>query len=85
MGLRDCAECHRLSDIFWDLSTMVSSAEDELKITARRHKTYNSRKTSVLRLRLLAEDAYIKSISHRKEHQIVVTDLVTEIGWQKQP
>jgi hypothetical protein len=78
MGLRDCAECHRLSDIFWDLSTMVSSAEDELKTTGRRDKTYNSKKTGVLRLRLLAEDAYGKSVGHRKEHQIILTDLESE-------
>jgi hypothetical protein len=79
MGSRDCAECHRLSEIFWELSAMLKSAEDELKFTGNRDKTYNSKKTGVLRLRALEKNAYIKSLSHREEHQLIISNLENKL------
>jgi hypothetical protein len=64
MKSKDCSDCHRLRERFWDLSTDFDRAKDELIMTDKNASDYAGKKADVLRFKGLMKDALIQADNH---------------------
>lgn len=66
---KDCPECHLLSEQFWQLSTELDRAKDELKMTRKTALDYERKSAEVRRLKGLFKQAVTLSANHHALHR----------------
>jgi len=69
MEPKDCTDCHRLRERFWEISAELDRSEDELSMTRKNAVDYAAKKADVLRLRGLFKEARVLSSNHSEEHR----------------
>jgi hypothetical protein len=69
MNAKDCPDCHRLSERYWELSAKLDRSKDELTMTHKNTFEYADKKADVLRLQGLVKDARVQSANHSESHR----------------
>jgi hypothetical protein len=69
MESKDCPDCHRLSERYWELSAELARSKDELAMTRKNDAAYGTKKADVMRLQGLVKDAGIQSRTHQEIHR----------------
>ena len=69
MKPKDCPECHRLRERFWEVSTELDRAKDELKMTRKTAVDYEKKSAEVRRLKGLVKQAATLSENHSVLHR----------------
>jgi hypothetical protein len=69
MNAKDCRECHRFSELYWDLSAELAGSKDELTMTHKNSPDYADKKAEVLRLEGLIKNLRSQSDTHKEIHR----------------
>jgi hypothetical protein len=69
LGSKECPDCHRLSELYWERSAELERSKDELARTKKNDPAYSVKKANVLRLEGLVKDARIQASNHLEIHR----------------